>query len=94
MPVKKGKGKSKGKKKSKPNTPKKHMAGEFPLTEEQIAELKKVFNLFTKGSTVESCFDLTTYLLILTRLFDSRTPRKIKYNHIAANDKFYMRVNL
>ena len=61
MPVKKGKGKSKGKKKSKPNTPKKHMAGEFPLTEEQIAELKKVFNLFTKGSTVESCFDLTTY---------------------------------
>ena len=53
MPVKKGKGKSKGKKKSKPNTPKKHMAGEFPLTEEQIAELKKIFNIFSKGSRVK-----------------------------------------
>ena len=56
MPVKKGKGKSKGKKKSKPNTPKKHMAGEFPLTEEQIAELKKVFNIFSKGSKECSAF--------------------------------------
>ena len=52
MAVKKGggKGKSKGTAKKKPSTPKKHMAGEFPLTEEQVAEFKKVFNLFTKGS--------------------------------------------
>ena len=46
MPPTKKKGKGK-----KPATPqKKHMAGDYPLSEDQVSELKKVFSVFTKGS--------------------------------------------
>lgn len=47
-PKSKGKGKRKGK--SKPGTPKRQAAGEYPLSADQIAEVRKVFNVFSKGS--------------------------------------------
>lgn len=86
MPAKKGKGKSKGKKKSKPNTPKKHMAGEFPLTDEQIAELKKVFNVFSKGSELEVFPTRSFAQLVLPYFFLLRSARLFIFSLILPNN--------
>ena len=71
MPPKKS-GKSKGKKKSKPVSAKNQIAGDSSLSSEQVAELKKTFGAFSKGSKLNGNTLCSTFMGVQARNFSRK----------------------